>query len=70
MTQFSVHTGTGNPVTKNILYKKVGGIQDLMAIGGVKSKETRSYQQGKSNSPIFSTQITYGLNIDKYNFPF
>ena len=26
-----------------------------MAIGGVKSKETRSYQKGKCNSPIFST---------------
>ena len=42
-------------VNKNILYEKVGGIWDLKAIGGVKSKETRSYQKGKCNSPIFST---------------
>ena len=42
-------------VNKNILYEKVGGIYDLMTIGGVKSKETRSYQKGKCNSPIFST---------------
>ena len=48
-------------VNKNILYEKVGGIEDLKAIGGVKSKETRSYQKGKCNSPIFSTQITYAL---------
>ena len=27
--------------------------------GGVKSKETRSDQNGKCNSPIFSTQTTY-----------
>ena len=26
-----------------------------MAIGGVISKETRSYRKGKCNSPIFST---------------
>ena len=26
-----------------------------MTIGGVKSKETRSYQKGKCNGPIFST---------------
>ena len=39
-------------VNKNILYEKVGGIYDLKAIGGVKSKETRSYQKGKCNSPI------------------
>ena len=25
-----------------------------MAIGGVKSKETRSYQKGKCNSPILN----------------
>ena len=28
-----------------------------MAIGGVKSKETRSYQKGKCNSPILSICI-------------
>ena len=50
-------------VTKNILYEKVGGIEDLKAIGGVKSNETRSYQKGKCNSPIFSTQTTHALEI-------
>ena len=50
-------------VNKNILYEKVGGIKDLKAIGGVKSKETRSYQKGKCNSPIFSTQTTYALEM-------
>ena len=54
-------------VTKNILYEKVGGILDLKAIGGVKSKKTRSYQKGICNSPIFSIQTTYVLN---YNFPY
>ena len=34
-----------------------------MAIGSVKSKETRSYQKGKCNSPIFSTQTTYALEM-------
>ena len=33
----------------------MGYTEDLQAIGGVKSKETRSYQMGKCNSPIFST---------------
>ena len=44
-------------VNKNILYEKVGGILDLQAIGGVKSKETRSYQKGKCNSPIFIAHL-------------
>ena len=30
-----------------------------MAIGGVKSKETRSYEKGKCNSPIFITETTH-----------
>ena len=34
-----------------------------MAIGGVKSKETRSYQKGKCNSPIFSTETTHALEM-------
>ena len=42
-------------VTKNIVTEKVGGIQDLKAIGGVKCKETRSYQKGN----VLSTQTTY-----------
>ena len=46
-------------VTKNILYKKVGGIQDLKAIGGVKSTETRSYQNEKCNSPIFLGHVLF-----------
>ena len=37
--------------------------EDLMAIGGVKSKETRSYQKGKCNSPIFSTETTHALEM-------
>ena len=32
-----------------------------MAIGGVKSKETRSYQKGKCNSAIFSTFLGHVL---------
>ena len=32
-----------------------------MAIGGVKSKETRSYQKGKYNSPILSTFLGHVL---------
>ena len=32
-------------------------------IGGVKSKETRSYQKGKCHSPIFSTQTTHALEM-------
>ena len=32
-----------------------------MAFGGVKSKETRSYQIGKCNGPIFSTETTHAL---------
>ena len=36
---------------------------DLMAIGGVKSKETRSYQKGKCNSLIFSTETTHALKM-------
>ena len=50
-------------VNKNILYEKVGGISDLKAIGGVKSKETRSYQKGKCNSPIFSTFLGHMLFV-------
>ena len=35
-----------------------------MAIGGVKSKETkRSYQKGKCNSPIFSTETIHALEM-------
>ena len=34
-----------------------------MAIGGVKSKEIRSYQKGKCNSPIFSTETTHALEM-------
>ena len=30
---------------------------------GVKSKETRSDQKGKYNSPIFSTQTTHALDM-------
>ena len=30
---------------------------------GVNSKETRSYLNGKCNSPIFSTQTTYALEM-------
>ena len=44
-----------------------------MAIGGVKSKETRSYQKGKCNSPIFSTflgRVVSVLNIGLLHFPF
>ena len=33
---------------------------------GVTSKETRSYQKEKCNSPIFSTQTTYALKCAKY----
>ena len=44
-----------------------------MAIGGVKSKETRSYQKGKCNSRIFSTETTHALEMcliqDYYIFP-
>ena len=50
-------------VNKNILYEKVGGIYDLKAIGSVKSKETRSYQKGKCNSPIFSTFLVRMLFV-------
>ena len=32
-----------------------------MAIGGVKSKETRSYQKEKCNSPILSTFLGHVL---------
>ena len=32
-----------------------------MAIGGVKSKETRSCQKGKCNSPILSTFLGHVL---------
>ena len=32
-----------------------------MAIGGVKSKETRSYQKGKCNSSILSTFLGHVL---------
>ena len=32
-------------------------------IDGVKSEETRSYQKGKCNSPIFSTQTTHALEM-------
>ena len=32
-----------------------------MAIGGVKSEETRSYQKAKCNSPIFSTFLGHVL---------
>ena len=46
-------------VTKNILYEKVGGMQDLKAIGGVISKETRSYQKGKCNSPTFLGHVLF-----------
>ena len=38
----------------------------MKAIGGVKSKETRSYLKGKCNSAIFSTQTTYTLKCAKY----
>ena len=44
-----------------------------MTIGGVKSKETRSYQKGKCNGPIFSTGTTHAtnvLNIGLLHFPF
>ena len=34
-----------------------------MAIDGVKSKETRSYQKGKCNSPMFSTETTHALEM-------
>ena len=47
-------------VNKNIFYEKVGG---MTTIGGVKSKETRSYQKGKCNSPIFSTETTHALEM-------
>ena len=87
-------------VTKNILYEKVGGIQDFKANGGVKSKETmlnnvkikqvtkkklyekvdgkqdfktmqqwcknketKSYQKGKCNNPIFSTFLGHMLFV-------
>ena len=46
----------------------------MQAIGGVKSKETRSYQKGKCNSPIFSTETIYAykcaINIGLLHFPF
>ena len=45
--------------SKNILYKKVGNIQDFKAIGGIKSKAITSFTKGKCNSPIFSTQTTH-----------
>ena len=45
--------------SKNILYKKVGDIQDVKAIGGIKSKAITSFTKGKCNSPIFSTQTTH-----------
>ena len=32
-------------------------------IGGVKSKETRSYQKGKCHSPIFSTFLGHVLFV-------
>ena len=35
----------------------------MKAIGGVKSKESRSYQKGKYNSPIFSTQTIHVLEM-------
>ena len=35
----------------------------MKAIGGVKRKVTRSYQKGKCNSPLFSTQTTHGLEM-------
>ena len=61
-------------VKKNILNEKVGGIKDLLAIGGVKTKETKSYQKGKCNSPIFSTETIYAskcaVNIGLLHFPF
>ena len=45
----------------------------MQAIGGVKSKETRSYQKGKCNSPIFSTETIYAykcaINIGLLHFP-
>ena len=60
-------------VNKNILYEKVG-VLDLQAIGGVKSKKTRSYQKGKCNSPIFSTETIYAYTcaiiIGLLHFPF
>ena len=53
-------------VTKNILYETVGDIYELKAIGSVKSKETRSYQKGRCNSPISSTQTTHALEMAKH----
>ena len=50
----------GVEINKNIFYEKVGG---MTTIGGVKSKETRSYQKGKCNSPIFSTETTHALEM-------
>ena len=45
-----------------------------MAIGGVKSKETRSYQKGKCNSPIIKhisrACVVSVLNIGLLHFPF
>ena len=46
----------------------------MQAIGGVKSKETRFYQKGTCNSPIFSTETIYAykcaINIGLLHFPF
>ena len=52
-------------VNKNILYEKVGAwdIGFDYDIGGVKSKETRSYQKGKCHSPIFSTFLGHVLFV-------
>ena len=48
-------------VDKNILYEKDIGFD--YDIGGVKSKETRSYQKGKCHSPIFSTFLGHVLFV-------
>ena len=60
-------------VNKNILYEKVVGFQRN---SGVKSKETRSYQRGKCDSPIFSTfeilrvYVVRVVNIGLLHFSF
>ena len=39
-------------------------VQDLKAIGGVKTKETRSSEEKKCNSPIFSTLTTHAHALE------
>ena len=55
---------TANPIeriTMRFIVHRITSI-GFEGIGGVKSKETRSYQKGKCNSPIFSTFLGHVLD--------